>query len=144
MSSSNILKIKKEQHILCRYFYYITGCSMGNGAVTGAGSATSGDTISRSARERIIQSVGRTCCDWRAALASGGVGGSSGGVSSGSSNRGLRNLGTELASGVRKLMRGHENNVRSLFAGREEAAMRQTEGLRVHVESTIAYKKVNK
>ena len=73
----------------------------------------------------------------RAALASGGVGGSSGGVSSGSSNRGLRNLGTELASGVRKLMRGHENNVRSLFAGREEAAMRQTEGLRVHVESTV-------
>jgi hypothetical protein len=36
-------------------------------------------------------------------------------------------------------MRGHENNVRSLFAGREEAAMRQTEGLRVHVESTVEH-----
>ena len=36
-------------------------------------------------------------------------------------------MGSELAEGVRKLMRGHENNVRSLFAGREEAAMRQTE-----------------
>ena len=44
--------------------YFITGCSMGNDAVTGTGSATSGDTISPSARKRIIQSVGRTCCDW--------------------------------------------------------------------------------
>ena len=45
----------------------------------------------------------------------------------------------ELSNGVRKLMRGHENNVRGLFAGREEAAMRQTEGLRVHVESTVEH-----
>ena len=37
---------------------------MGNGDVTGAGSATIGDTISPSARKRIFQSVGRTCCDW--------------------------------------------------------------------------------
>ena len=37
---------------------------MGNGAVTGASSATSGGTTSPSAREKIIQSVGRTCCDW--------------------------------------------------------------------------------
>ena len=84
----------------------------------------------------------------RAALvSSGGIGGSSiggsGGSGSGSggntSKQALRNLGSELASGVRKLMRGHENNVRSLFAGREEAAMRQTEGLRVHVESTVEH-----
>jgi hypothetical protein len=46
-------------------------------------------------------------------------------------------VGAELASGVRKLLRGHETNMRGLFAGREEAAMRQTEGLRVHVESTV-------
>ena len=34
-------------------------------------------------------------------------------------------------------MRAHESNMRSLFAGREESAMRQTEGLRVHIESTV-------
>ena len=49
----------------------------------------------------------------------------------------VRTVGAELASGVRKLLRSHETNMRSLFAGREEAAMRQTEGLRVHVESTV-------
>ena len=37
---------------------------MGNGDVTGAGSATIDGTTSPSARERIIQTVGRTCCDW--------------------------------------------------------------------------------
>ena len=37
---------------------------MGNGAVTGAGSATIGDTTSPSALKKMIQSVGWTCCDW--------------------------------------------------------------------------------
>ena len=38
--------------------YSFTGCSMGNVAVSGAGSAVNGDTTSPSAKARIIQSVG--------------------------------------------------------------------------------------
>ena len=37
--------------------FSIARCSMGNGAVAGAGSAANGDTTSPSARDRIIQSV---------------------------------------------------------------------------------------
>ena len=37
--------------------FSIARCSMGNGAVAGAGSAANGDTTSPGARERIIQSV---------------------------------------------------------------------------------------
>ena len=38
--------------------YSFTGCSMGNGAVTGAGNAVNGDTTSPSAKARMIQLVG--------------------------------------------------------------------------------------
>ena len=44
--------------------YSFTGCSMGNGAVTGAGNAVNGDTTSPSAKARMIQSVGAPVCDW--------------------------------------------------------------------------------
>ena len=63
-----------------------------------------------------------------------------GGGSGGSGGRqGMRTLGSELAEGVRKLMRGHENNVRSLFAGREEAAMRQTEVRREEIVALVFF-----